>query len=108
MYVDRDEADIEDLLGRSLYITLVNVCYSLPEKKILPQEKPADAPIRVLKEVERYFATLPPRFEEFDHYTPASFLVEHASELRDNLPDMDQALDRFEELFEGLNKLLSQ
>ncbi len=29
MYTDQDEADIEDLLGRSFYVTLVNKCYSL-------------------------------------------------------------------------------
>jgi len=107
-YIDQDEADIEDLLGRLLYVSLVNKCYSLPKRKMLPQEKPPSAPMRVLKEVEQYFATLPPSFEEFDHYAPASFLMENASELKNNLPDMDRALDRFEELFKDINKLLPQ
>jgi hypothetical protein len=106
-YVDQDEADIEDLLGRSFYITLVNKCYSLDEPHRLSEERPSDAPIRVLKEVENHFATLPPDIPEFDHYKPASFLMENTAELRTALPDLDQALDRFEKLFKDLNALLA-
>jgi predicted ATP-binding protein involved in virulence len=107
MYVDQDEADVEDLLGRSFYTTLVNKCYSLDEPHSLPIERPSDAPIRVLKEVENHFATLPPDVPEFDHYKPASFLMENTAELRTALPDLDQALDKFEKVFKDLNALLA-
>jgi len=107
MYVDQDEADIEDLLGRSSYTTLVNKCYSLDEPHRLPEERPSDTPIRVLKEVENHFATLTTEIPELDHYKPASFLLENTAELRTALPDLDQALDRFETLFKDLNALLT-
>ena len=107
MYVDQDEADVEDLLGRSCYIALINKCYSLDEPHRLPEERPSDAPIRVLKEVKNHFATLTTETPEFDHYKPALFLLENTAELRTALPDFDQALDRFEKLFKDLNALLT-
>jgi len=108
MYVDQDDADVEDLLGRSLYITLINKCYSLDEPHRLPEEKPTDVPIRVLEEVKKHFATLPPEVPEFDHYKPALFLLENTAELRIALPDLNQSLDRFEKLFKDLNGLLTE
>lgn len=106
MYSAQPEADIEDLLGRSLYLTLVNRCYSLEESQQLPREKPAEAPLRVVEEVGKHFAALSPALPEFDHSAPASFLMENTAELRSVLPGLDQALDRFEKLFRDVNKLL--
>lgn len=59
-----------------------------------------------MKEVEAHFGVLPATIPEFDHYTPAIFLLRHADELRDNLPGLNEALDRFEELFQSLNRLV--
>jgi len=106
MYVRQDEADTEDLLGRSFYVALVNTCYSLQASYRVPKQRPTAAPTRVLEEVEERFRTMPPTHPEFDHYTPATFLVENTAELKDTLPDLDKALDRFEELFKDLNALL--
>ena len=103
MFVDGDEADIEDLLGRDLYITLINECYSLDESQKLPDVKPTDEPVRVLLEVENHFKTLP---IEFDHYTPAVFLTENTARFRSILPKHDEVLRRFEKLFKDLNELL--
>lgn len=107
-YVGQDEADIEDMLGPSLYISLVNQCYSLDQPHGLPEQKRPEGLIRVLEYVERRFATLPAEVAEFNHYKPASFLVENTAELRKALPDLDQALDRFERLFNDLNGLLTE
>jgi hypothetical protein len=106
MYADQDEADVEDLLGRPPYVTLVNHAYSLEGPHRLLEERSPDGPLRVLKEVERHFSMLPPTFPTFDPYTPASFLVENSASLRNALPDVEQALGRFERLFKDLNKLL--
>jgi predicted ATP-dependent endonuclease of OLD family len=108
MFINQNEADTEDLIGRSNYIVLVNTCYSLPNTRKLPIQKPPDAPVRVLEEVKNHFNTLPNRYQEFDHYTPALFLMSNTDALRSALPDLGQALDRFEKLFEGLNELLSE
>ena len=105
MYVDQEEADVEDLLGRSLYISLVNKCYALGGLQRLSEGKRPGAPARVVAEVEKHFWTLPPTLT-FDDYTPAVFLIKHAEELRDELPGFEEARNRFERLFEDLNVLL--
>jgi hypothetical protein len=50
--------------------------------------------------------TLPPAAPEFDHFRQAAFLIEHGATLRDELAGLEDALDRFEALFRGLNALL--
>jgi hypothetical protein len=104
MYLDSvTEADVEDILGRDLYIRLVNATYGLSGENALPTKRPKDAPERVV-EVEEHFRTLPANVPEYDHYAPARYLIEHASEL--SLPGLDDALTRFEKLFTDLNPLL--
>jgi energy-coupling factor transporter ATP-binding protein EcfA2 len=105
-YAGQAEADIEDILGRGLYVELVNLAYALPKDQQLGNTRPATAPIRVVREVEDHFRVLPPDVSEFDHLTPAVYLMEHTSELRNRLPELAQALDRFEKLFRDLNALL--
>jgi hypothetical protein len=102
MYTAQDEADIEDVIGRSTYIELVRLTYGLAVTQVLPAARPADAPIRVVKEVEVHFRTLPPGVKEFDHYDPA----EHLFTNNPTLPDLNQALDRFEKIFGDLNAML--
>jgi predicted ATP-dependent endonuclease of OLD family len=106
MYTGDDESDIEDIIGRSAYIALVNQCYKLHNDEALPDGKPYTAPKLVVSEVEEHFRSLPTGAPEFDHYRPASFLAENSTELKKNLPELDEALDRFEKLFKDLNLLL--
>jgi predicted ATP-dependent endonuclease of OLD family len=100
------EADLEDILGRDLYIKLVNECYKLKGKNALSVTKSTSTPIRVVKEVEEHFKTLLPPVPEFDHFTPCAYLLTNADSLRSILPGYDEALDRFEALFKNLNSLL--
>jgi hypothetical protein len=97
------EADVEDILGRTPYSQLVKQTYSLTVKNALPKTGAEDASPRVVVEVEKHFRTLPPEVPEFDHFSPARYLVEHPSTLDDCL---DESLDRFEKLFKELNALL--
>lgn len=108
-YAGQAEADVEDLLGRPLYVALVNTCYGLSKTRAVPSNRPATAPIRVTKEIEQHFATLPPSVPEFDHYTPARYLLEHSTDFVSTLPDpeISAVLDRFEALFTNLNGLLT-
>lgn len=108
MFVDQNEADIEDLIGRPNFITLINKCYNLTGNRRLPAQKPSDASIRVLKEVEDKFGRISPKIPEFDHYEPALYLMEHTTEMLSAFPDLAQALDRFELFFKDLNKLLEE
>ncbi|ANZ36959.1 hypothetical protein BBK82_13635 [Lentzea guizhouensis] len=105
MYCDgAAEADVEDMLGRGFYTELVKATYGLTAKQAMPKTKPGDAPERVTSEVEDYFRTLPARVPEYDHFAPSRYLLEQASKL--TLPGQDEALNRFEKLFEDLNGLL--
>jgi predicted ATP-dependent endonuclease of OLD family len=106
MFADHDEADIEDRLGRSMYVALVNECYELKDTQRIPDKKPANVTKRVIVEVENHFKTLLGDVPEFDHYRPASFLLESAGTLKKKLLGLDQALERFEKFFKELNQLL--
>jgi energy-coupling factor transporter ATP-binding protein EcfA2 len=118
LYLDaeREDAQIEDLLGRALYRELVNGCYELPEPGVLSPDAPAvdgaaaspapAASSRLLAQVEAHFRSMPPWAPRFDSFGPASFLVENTHELRGSLPDLDSALARFEKLFRDLNSLI--
>ena len=108
MYADQDEADIEDVIGRDMYVHLVHGCLDLRDPHLLPAAKPSSAPERVVKEVETHCALLPPGFPEFSHYKPAAYLMGLSEEGVGNIPGLDQALDRFEAAFQKLNSLLKR
>ena len=105
MYAGQDEADIEDVIGRDMYIHLVNGCLELREPHLLSAAQPTSAPARVVKEVEAYCALLPPGFPEFSHYKPAAYLMGLSEEDVNDIPGLDQALERFEAAFRKLNSL---
>lgn len=106
MFTGSAEADVEDLLGRDLYLALVTATYSLTKKDQFPATKPADASELVAVEARDHMLTVSASVDAFDHFAPAAYLVEHWGELKDTLPGVDEALDRFEELFKQLNALL--
>lgn len=102
MYTDSTDADIEDIIGRHLYITLINECYSLDDSNKIPYKTPADAPVRLLEEVENHFRSLP---IEFGHFKPALYLTGTPT-IFDEIPNpLNAALNRFETLFKDLNEL---
>lgn len=103
MYVEQQEADIEDLLGANFYSTLVNQCFDLEGELVFTPETSQSRSIRIVKKVEEYFATLPSPVPEFDHYQPSVFLIEHS---KTEWPDLEEALNRFEDFFKDVNSLL--
>jgi predicted ATP-dependent endonuclease of OLD family len=104
-YTGQTEADIEDVLGRDLYVTLVNETYDLRGKEQVPAAKPAGAPERVTKEVQAHFAILTPRHPEFSHEQPAERLFQGGDE-GTKLPGFKDALRRMEKLIGDLNALM--
>jgi hypothetical protein len=110
LYVDREDAQVEDLLGRALYRELVTGAYELQESSMLSADAEAGADgqgPRLVTQVEQHFAAMPPWAPRFDSFAPASFLFENTATLRVALPGLDEALDRFEKLFRDLNSLLA-
>lgn len=107
LYVEAGEdAQIEDLLGRRLYRELIVGSFRLQESPVLSGEAPPGE--RLVAEVERYFAGLPPWAPRFDAFGPASYLFENAGTLRETLPELEQAFDRFERLFRDLNTFVAE
>ena len=104
-YTDQDEADIEDMFGRDLYSRLVNQCYGLEGKTQLPITSPDHAPLLILEEIKQHFRTVATDGPEFDHLSPAVYLMEHESDFSE-LDGLEETLGRFEQLFKDLNDLL--
>ena len=102
----QDESDIEDLVGREMYIHLVNGAMQLQGMHCLPSEKPTEASPRVVKEVEIHCGLLPPGYPEFGHYVPVEYLLTLSKTQVDELPGLDAALDHFEAAFKALNSLI--
>src|SRR5438105_10003735 len=87
------EADIEDLFDEGFYLDLLKRSGTAIVKKA--DLKPKG---RILKRVEAAAG------RKLDHYKPARYLFENEAEL---LPKVsDEALDRFEKLFQRVNTLL--
>lgn len=107
LYTDREDAQLEDLLGRSLYRDLVTGAYGLEESAVLDAAIGSDAR-RLVADVEAYFASMPPWAPRFDSFAPAAYLFENTATLRATLPELDLALDRFEKLFRDLHSLSVQ
>ena len=104
-YVDASEADIEDIIGRSMYIDLVNKMFELNDTDALSSIRSSEAPERVIKEVEDHLQKLT-NSPDFNHYKPANYLMDQGKEFSKELSDSDEALDRFENIFIELNKFL--
>lgn len=104
-YAEKPEADVEDMIGRPMYVMLVNKAYDLKGAQALRESPTDQAKGRVLEEVEDHFRSLPPGVPEFDHFTPAVFLMEQGS-LFKGTPELDQASARFEKLFADFNAML--
>lgn len=105
--LEQEEGDIEDLLGRDFYIGLINRQLTLYGAKKLPVERSGEASIRVVKEVESHFATLPPAVPEFSHYQPINALLNFPPAEIEGITGLEEALNRFEQLFQKLNNLIT-
>jgi len=108
-FVTQDEGDVEDLLGAELYVSIVNPAFALPAGQLLAAKQVATlAPetSRLVRKVEAAFKVLPVGAPEFDHYTPASWLIENPKALKGNDAHVTAALDRFETMFKAFNVLL--
>jgi hypothetical protein len=104
-YAAQSEADIEDVIGGSTYVELVNKAYSLGAAERLASPIGGTS-LRIVKHVEDHFRTITSGVPEFDHFTPSAHLFEKRTALFKSLPDIESALARFEKLFSDLNSLI--
>lgn len=105
-FVEQEEADIEDMLGRKFYFELVNQCYDLKrDERLSNNARSSNAPARMVKEVEQHFQTVATETPEFSHLSPAVYLLEHGDDFSET-EGLEEALGRFENLFKSVNALL--
>ena len=104
-YVKADEADIEDMLGRDNYFALVDAAYGL-EDDLAMRNFSGDSSARVVVDVAAHFACLPPDVPEYDHYYPASHAVQNSDAVESIFPNLDEALNNFEKLFQDIDAIL--
>lgn len=109
-FCQKKESDVEDFFSPELYARIVNHAFSVPSAKSLKAADLAPAKsnqIRIVKAVEDAFRTLPADIQEFDHYTPAEWLLRNPEILDGKEKMIAETFDKFEEVFKTFNKLLS-
>jgi hypothetical protein len=109
-FTGKSESDIEDLLHPELFCILINDAFSLPQAnkintEMLEQSVPKTE--RIVKQAETLFKTMPPEVSEFDHFSPANWLLRHPELLDGDNAVVTQTLDGVEKVFETLNSFLS-
>ena len=100
-FVEGKEADVEDMFDADFYLKLVNGEFEtdLTVDQLLKRSS------RILVRLEQYFKKNPlPKGAQFNHYRPARYFSENIGSLENELSE--QTLNRFEQAFSTLNKLL--
>ena len=107
-FVDAPEADIEDIFDSGIYAEIVNRSYALPEPHRVTTEKldQDTANTRLVKRVEAMFAIMPESIPEFDHFTPAAWLIRNPAMLTGESEGIRRTLAVAEKIFETFNSLL--
>jgi len=104
LYVNKPEADMEDMIGWRNYLTLVNKAYGLVgSSELKDEERTAE---RVAKVVEDKFRSMPDHRTAFSRYTASEYFIKHRDAVFCALPDVPSALDRFEGIFRDLNSIV--
>lgn len=101
------EADVEDIFAVELYLRMVNDGFELKGAQRLTAsklDKSSPPPGRLLKRVEAAFRLLPPEAPEFDHFTPADWLIRNPATLDLKDAEVEATLDRAEKVFLAINR----
>jgi hypothetical protein len=102
-FTAQSEADIEDMFDPAFYIELVNGEFGSSLSAKLEVTDLAGRAPRILVRLNEYFAARPlTGGAKFNHYRPARYFAEKASNL--TIPTL--TLDRFDAAFQALNALL--
>ena len=107
-FTGKSESDIEDFLHPELFVKLLNSAYELSAENSLSVKKLNNAlptTERIVKKTEAAFNVMPQDVREFDHFYPSDWLIRNPTFLVDSV-ELDETLDRFEEAFKSINKVL--
>ena len=104
-FVDRDEADIEDMFDVGFFLKLVNSEFASSLSKPIEEAELGNPSRRVLVRLEEYLSSTPLKGgAAFNHFRPARYLSENLSALAGDVSEA--TLGRFEQAFDRLNKML--
>jgi hypothetical protein len=108
-FLDRAEADIEDMFEPEVFASIVNDCFGLRDSNKLTAEKlkAADASTeRLVKQADAALRIMPDPIPVFDHFTPAAWLIRNPKVLDGKSAAVSATLDRAEKIFLAYNRLL--
>lgn len=108
-FLDRQEADIEDIFEPELFATILNGTYGLDGENQLNADKlkkAAQGTERLVKQAQAAFAVMPLEVPEFDHFTPSAWLIRNPKMLDAKTGVVPKTLERAQTIFETYNKLL--
>ncbi|MCB4802206.1 energy-coupling factor transporter ATP-binding protein EcfA2 [Methylobacterium brachiatum] len=104
------EGDVEDVFDPEAYLAIVNAAYGLKGRNVLTVaklDKEAAGAVRLVKRVEAAFKLLPADTPEFDHFTPADWLIRNPAVLDERIPAIETTLDNAEKIIRAINGALS-
>jgi hypothetical protein len=98
---------IEDVFDADLFAEILNGAYNPPEHKKVSKEKLNSAATteRIVKQAEALFKLMP-EVVEFNHFSPARWLLENPQILDTDSQAIQITLDKAESIFNFFNKLL--
>ena len=108
-FVDKDEADIEDIFEEDILARIVNKAFDLPVEFELSKnslDKVQISTTRLIRRIESAFNTMPDTIPEFDHFAPASWMIRNLDILNSEDVAVLKTLERAEKIFQTFNKLL--
>lgn len=98
------EADIEDMLGETFYVELVNNEFAAQLATPIAVSALNSKHPRILERLEAHFGSTPLANGAFSHFRPARYFNENLKKLSKKVPK--EAKDKFEEAFKALNALI--
>jgi predicted ATP-dependent endonuclease of OLD family len=108
-FVGQKEADVEDLFDPELFAEILNGAYKPPVGKEVTKNSllAASESERIIKKVEALFKLMPPQVAEFDHFTPARWLLDNPNVLDSDTAAVLATLEKAEKVFVAFNALLA-
>ena len=104
------EGDIEDIFDPETYLGIVNGAFELKGRSALTVaklDKDAPPPGRLVKRVEAVFKLFPASTPEFDHFSPADWLIRNPILLDGDGPGVAATLDNAEKVIKAVNGTLA-
>ncbi|OZA45392.1 AAA family ATPase [Polaromonas sp. 17-63-33] len=108
-FLERAEADIEDMFDPEVFVAILNGCYALESPNALTTEKLKNVDTsteRLVKQAEAAFRIMPDTIPMFDHFSPAAWLIRNPKVLDGKSAAIGRTLDRAEKIFAAFNRLL--